>query len=192
MNCRFCQNSLSHEFVDLAGSPPSNSYLRAEQLNEPEVFYPLRVFVCEKCFLVQIDEFKKASEIFSEDYAYFSSFSKSWLDHARQYVEDMSRRFAIGGHSHVVEIASNDGYLLQYFKGKNVPVLGIEPTLSTATAAREKGVETLTDFFGVRLARDLVAKDLSADLLLGNNVLAHVPDINDFVAGLKIALKPTG
>src|SRR5829696_2155677 len=155
MNCRFCQNSLSHEFVDLAGSPPSNSYLRAEQLNEPEVFYPLRVFVCEKCFLVQIDEIKKADEIFDENYAYFSSFSKSWLEHSKRYVEDMSVRFGIDESSRVVEIASNDGYLLQYFKERDVPVLGIEPTLSTAAAAREKGIETLTEFFGTTLALEV-------------------------------------
>ena len=192
MNCRFCGTELKHEFVDLAGSPPSNSYLRFAQLNEPEVFYPLKVFVCEKCFLVQIDEFKKAGEIFDKNYAYFSSFSKSWLEHSRRYVEDMSRRFGIDENSHVVEIASNDGYLLQYFKERGVPVLGIEPTLSTAAVASEKGIETLTEFFGTRLARDLAEKNLSADLLLGNNVLAHVPDINDFVAGLKIALKRDG
>src|SRR5215217_8514087 len=148
MNCRFCGTVLKYEFVDLGGSPPSNSYLRAEQLNEPEVFYPLRVFVCEKCFLVQIDEIKKADEIFDENYAYFSSFSSSWLEHSRRYVENMSARFGINETSHVVEIASNDGYLLQYFKEKGVPVLGIEPTLSTASAAREKGIQTLTEFFG--------------------------------------------
>lgn len=192
MNCRFCQNPLSYEFVDLASSPPSNSYLRAEQLNEPEVFYPLRVFVCEKCFLVQIDEYKKAAEIFDENYAYFSSFSRSWLEHSRRYVEMTSARFGLNANSQVIEIASNDGYLLQYFKEKNVPVLGIEPTLSTARAAREKGIETLTEFFGVRLAEKLAAENRRADLLLGNNVLAHVPDINDFVSGLEIALKPDG
>ena len=192
MNCRFCQNPLTYEFVDLASSPPSNSYLRAEQLNEPEVFYPLRVFVCEKCFLVQIDEYKKAAEIFDENYAYFSSFSKSWLEHSRKYVEMMRDSFGFGENSQVIEIASNDGYLLQYFKEKNVPVLGIEPTLSTARAAREKGIETRTEFFGARLAEKLAAENRRADLLLGNNVLAHVPDINDFVRGLRTALKPDG
>ena len=192
MNCRFCTNPLTHEFVDLVNSPPSNSYLRAEQLNEPEVFYPLRVFVCEKCFLVQIDEFKKSNEIFDENYAYFSSFSKSWLEHSRKYVEMMCGRFGFNEDSQVIEIASNDGYLLQYFKEKNVPVLGIEPTLSTAQAARAKGIESWTEFFGTGLAEKIVDKSLQADLLLGNNVLAHVPDINDFVAGLKIALKPNG
>src|SRR5436190_2385146 len=192
MNCRFCDTALEHEFVDLGSSPPSNSYLRAEQLNEPEAFYPLRVFVCEKCFLVQIDEVKNAHEIFDDNYAYFSSFSKSWLEHARQYVEDVSGRFRIDENSRVVEIASNDGYLLQYFKQRDVTVLGIEPTLSTATVAREKGIETLTEFFGERFAKELSRDTRSADLLLGNNVLAHVPDINDFVAGLKVAPNPDG
>lgn len=192
MNCRFCQNSLTYEFVNLAASPPSNSYLRAEQLNEPEIFYPLRVFVCEKCFLVQIDEYKKAAEIFDENYAYFSSFSKSWLEHSRKYVEMMCARFGFDGNSQVIEIASNDGYLLQYFKEKNVSVLGIEPTLSTAQAARRKGIETRTEFFGASLAEKLVGENRPADLLLGNNVLAHVPDLSDFVAGLRVALKPGG
>lgn len=192
MNCRFCENPLSREFVDLVNSPPSNSYLRAEQLGEAEVFYPLKVFVCEKCLLVQIDEFKKADEIFDENYAYFSSFSKSWLEHSKNYVEMMCQRFAFDKDSQVIEIASNDGYLLQYFKEKNVPVLGIEPTLSTANAAREKGIESWTEFFGVELAQKLVSENRQADLLLGNNVLAHVPDLNDFVEGLKIALKSNG
>ncbi len=192
MNCRFCSNPLTHEFADLVNSPPSNAYLRAEQLNEPEVFYPLKVFVCEKCFLVQIDEFKKADEIFDKDYAYFSSFSKTWLAHSKKYVEMMCERFGFDENSQVIEIASNDGYLLQYFAEKGVPVLGIEPTLSTAQAAREKGIESWTEFFGVDLARRLTAENRRADLLLGNNVLAHVPDINDFVGGLQIALKPGG
>lgn len=192
MNCRFCQNPLAHEFADLVNSPPSNSYLRPEQLNEPEVFYPLRVFVCEKCFLVQVDEFKKADEIFDENYAYFSSFSKSWLAHSKKYVEMMTARFGFDENSQIIEIASNDGYLLQYFKEKNIPVLGIEPTLSTAQAARAKGIESWTEFFGTELAEKLASENRQADLLLGNNVLAHVPDINDFVAGLKIALKENG
>jgi len=192
MNCRFCRNNLELEFVDLVNSPPSNSYLRFEQLNEPEVYYPLRVFVCEQCFLVQLDEYKKASEIFDESYAYFSSFSTSWLEHSKKYVEMMCARFGINEDSQVIEIASNDGYLLQYFKEKNVPVFGVEPTLSTAAAARKKGIETLTEFFGVALAERLRSENRQADLVLGNNVLAHVPDINDFVAGLKIALKDDG
>lgn len=183
---------MTKEFVDLVNSPPSNSYLRRDQLDKPEIFYPLRVLVCEKCLLVQIDEFKKADEIFDENYAYFSSFSTSWLEHSKNYVEMMCRRFGFDENSQVVEIASNDGYLLQYFKEKNVPVLGIEPTLSTAKAAREKGIESWTEFFGVELAERLNKENRQADLLLGNNVLAHVPDINDFVEGLKIALKPNG
>lgn len=192
MNCRFCENPLTYEFADLINSPPSNSYLRREQLNEPETFFPLRVFVCEKCFLVQVDEYKKADEIFDENYAYFSSFSKSWLAHSKNYVEMMLERFGFDENSQIIEIASNDGYLLQYFKEKNIPVLGIEPTLSTAQAAREKGIESRTEFFGVSLAERLVSENRRADLLLGNNVLAHVPDIKDFVEGLKTALKPSG
>lgn len=192
MNCRFCQNPLTHQFIDLVNSPPSNSFLKAEQLNEPEIFFPLVVFVCEKCFLVQIDEYKKADEIFSSDYVYFSSFSKSWLEHSQKYVEMMCARFGYDADSQVVEIASNDGYLLQYFQQKGVPVLGIEPTLNTAQAARAKGIETRVEFFGKDLARKLTEENRRADLILGNNVLAHVPDINDFVAGLKIALKPSG
>ncbi len=192
MNCRYCKNPVTREFADLVNSPPSNAYLRPEQLNEPEVFYPLKVFVCEKCFLVQIDEFKKADEIFDENYAYFSSFSKSWLAHSKKYVEMMTARFGFDENSQVIEIASNDGYLLQYFAEKNIPVLGIEPTLSTATAAREKGIESWTEFFGVELADKLAAGNRQADLILGNNVLAHVPDISDFVGGLKIALKAHG
>lgn len=192
MNCRFCQNPLKYEFADLGNSPASNSYLRAEQLNEPEVFYPLKVLVCENCFLVQVDEYKKADEIFDANYAYFSSFSKSWLAHSKKYVEMMCERFGFDQNSQVIEIASNDGYLLQYFKEKNIPVLGIEPTLSTAEAARKIGIESWTEFFGEKLAEKLVDENRQANLLLGNNVLAHVPDINDFVGGLKIALKPAG
>lgn len=192
MNCRFCKNPLTHEFADLVNSPPSNSYLRAEQLNEPEVFYPLKVYVCEKCFLVQVDEYKKAVEIFDENYAYFSSISTSWLAHSKRYVEMMCERFGFNESSQIIEIASNDGYLLQYFAEKNIPVLGIEPTLSTAQAARAKGIESWTEFFGVPLAEKIAAENRRADLLLGNNVLAHVPNIVDFVGGLKIALKPQG
>ena len=192
MNCRFCNNTLTNEFVDLGFSPPSNSYLKASELNEPETYFPLRIMVCEKCFLVQIDEFAKHNDIFNADYAYFSSFSTSWLAHAKAYTQMMVERFGYNEQSQVVEIASNDGYLLQYFKEKNIPVLGIEPTANTAAAAKEKGIECVIDFFGVRLAKALVNKNLKADLLLGNNVLAHVPDINDFVSGLKILLKEKG
>ena len=192
MNCRFCQHPLTHEFVDLGFSPPSNSFLNKEQLNEPETFYPLKIMVCEKCFLVQIDEFAKHDAIFSSDYVYFSSFSTSWLAHAKAYTQMMINRFGFNSTSKVIEIASNDGYLLQYFKEQGVPVLGIEPTANTAAAAKEKGIDSVVDFFGVALAKSLVKKGTKADLLLGNNVLAHVPDINDFVGGLKILLKDNG
>ena len=192
MNCRFCKNTLTNEFVDLGFSPPSNAYLKASQLNEPETYFPLRIMVCEKCFLVQIDEFARHEDIFNAEYAYFSSFSKSWLAHAKAYTQMMIKRFGFNEKSQVIEIASNDGYLLQYFKEAGVPVLGIEPTANTAAAAKEKGIESVVDFFGVRLANKLVAKGTKAGLLLGNNVLAHVPDINDFVAGLSILLNADG
>lgn len=188
MKCRFCNTELKHEFIDLLNSPPSNSYLTAEQLNEPEVYYPLKIYVCDNCFLVQVDEYKKSDDIFNAEYAYFSSVSTSWLKHSKEYVEMISDRLYLSENSHVVEIASNDGYLLQYFVQKKIPCLGIEPTASTAKAAKEKGIDVVEDFFGVRLAGTLK----KADLILGNNVLAHVPDINDFVGGLKIALKPGG
>jgi SAM-dependent methyltransferase len=183
---------LTHEFIDLVNAPPSNSFLTKGQLNEPEVFYPLKLLVCEKCWLVQVDEYKKSDEIFSDNYAYFSSYSKSWLDHARRYVNMIIDRLGLNSRSHVIEIASNDGYLLQYFKETQIPCLGIEPSANTAQAAREIGIETIVEFFGVDLARRLSLKGKKADLIIGNNVLAHVPDINDFVAGLKIALKNDG
>ncbi len=192
MNCRFCNNTLTNEFVDLGFSPPSNAYLKAANLNEPETFFPLRIMVCEKCFLVQIDEFAKHDDIFNSEYAYFSSFSTSWLAHAKAYTQMMIKRFGFNAQSQVIEIASNDGYLLQYFKEQGVPVLGVEPTANTAAAAKEKGIDSVVDFFGIRLATALAQKEIKADLLLGNNVLAHVPDINDFVGGLPILLKPNG
>src|SRR3972149_5896552 len=192
MNCRFCKNILKHEFIDLVNSPPSNSYLTKEQLNDPEIFYPLKILICEKCFLVQIDEYKKSEEIFGENYAYFSSFSTSWLEHCRRYVDRVTDRFGYHEQSQVIEIASNDGYLLQYFKTKNIPVLGIEPSQNVARAAQEKGIETITEFFGVNLAEQLAKQDRKADHIIGNNVFAHVPDVNDFVYGLKIALKDKG
>jgi 2-polyprenyl-3-methyl-5-hydroxy-6-metoxy-1,4-benzoquinol methylase len=192
VNCRFCNTPLNFEFLDLVNSPPSNSFLSSDQLNEPEVFYPLRVLVCENCFLVQIDEYKKSSAIFDHNYVYFSSFSSSWLNHARNYCELVVERFSLDENSKVIEIASNDGYLLQYFLEKNIPVLGIEPTANTAKIALDKGIETITQFFGTALADELVKKQLLADLLIGNNVLAHVPDINDFVAGMKQILTPKG
>ncbi|MGZ3860077.1 MAG: methyltransferase domain-containing protein [Flavisolibacter sp.] len=192
MQCRFCKSELTNVFIDLGNSPASNSFLLKEQLNEPEVFYPLKVYTCSKCFLVQVDEYKKSDSIFDDQYVYFSSYSKSWLDHARKYTDMMTERFGYSPASQIMEIASNDGYLLQYFKEKNIPVLGIEPTANTARVALEKGIETITRFFGVSLAQELADSGRKADLLLGNNVLAHVPDIIDFVAGMKIVLKDHG
>jgi len=192
MKCRFCQTELKDVFVDLFNSPASNSFLTEEQLNEPETFFPLKIYTCSKCFLVQVDEYKKSDTIFDSSYVYFSSYSTTWLQHAKKYVEKMIGRFGYNQQSQVVEIASNDGYLLQYFVEKKVPVLGIEPTANTAEVARTKGVDSVVDFFGVRLAKELVAKNIKADLLLGNNVLAHVPDIVDFTKGLKILLSNKG
>ncbi|QHT70205.1 class I SAM-dependent methyltransferase [Rhodocytophaga rosea] len=192
MKCRFCEHQLEHTFVDLVSSPPANSFLTQQNLLEPEMYFPLRLFTCDNCFLVQIDEYKKAQEIFSSDYVYFSSYSKSWLAHAKKYTEHMISRFGFNEQSFIMEIASNDGYLLQYFKEKHIPVLGIEPTLNTAEVARLKGILTISDYFGESLANKLLIENMTADLLIGNNVLAHVPDINDFVAGLKIVLKEQG
>ncbi len=189
MQCRFCKTPLTHVFIDLVNSPASNSFLQEKQLNEPELFYPLKVYTCHKCFLVQIDEYKRSETIFTDDYVYFSSYSTSWLAHASNYTNMMIERFGFNERSQVIEIASNDGYLLQYFRKKNIPVLGIEPTANTAAEAEKIGIRTIVDFFGVRLARKLTVK---ADLLLGNNVLAHVPDILDFVAGMKIVLAKQG
>jgi hypothetical protein len=192
MHCRFCNTSLDQVFIDLGHSPASNSFLTLEALNEPEVYFPLKVFTCPKCFLVQVDEYKKSDDIFDSDYVYFSSYSTSWLAHAKAYCNSMLQRFNFDSRSLVVEVASNDGYLLQYFKEKNIPVLGIEPTSNTAEVAKSKGIESVVDFFGVTLATRLAQEGKKADLLLGNNVLAHVPDIRDFVAGMKILLKETG
>jgi hypothetical protein len=188
LKCRFCAQSLKHEFIDLNNCPPSNAYLTETQRNEPETFYPLKVLVCEACFLVQIDEYTKSSDIFNHRYAYFSSYSSSWLAHCKAYTDKIVERFSYNSESLVVEIASNDGYLLQYFKEKKIPVLGIEPTANTAAVAVEKGIPTVIDFFGEKLATQLVKEGKKADLIAGNNVLAHVPDINDFVKGLKILL----
>ena len=192
MQCRFCKTTLENIFIDLVNSPASNSFLTASQLNEPETFYPLKVYTCHQCFLVQVDEYKKSDSIFDSNYVYFSSYSSTWLQHAKEYTDFMTNRFGYDEHSLVIEVASNDGYLLQYFMTKNIPVLGIEPTANTAAAAKEKGIESVVDFFGSRLANELVTRNVKADLLLGNNVLAHVPDIVDFVKGLKIVLKETG
>ena len=189
--CRFCKAPLSHTFVDLGMSPLCESYRNAGQLNQMEPFYPLHVYVCGDCFLVQLEEFVPPEEIFTE-YAYFSSYSDSWLSHARTYVEMVTSRFGLSGNSFVVELASNDGYLLQYFVEKRIPVLGVEPAANVAAAAVSKGVPTLVKFFGERTARDLVSQGTLADLIVGNNVLAQVPDLNDFVRGMKLLLKPGG
>lgn len=192
MKCRFCETPLSHVFADLGHAPPSNDYIAAQDLNGPETHYPLKIWTCGSCLLTQIDEFKSHDAIFSKDYAYFSSFSKSWLAHAEGYVAAMTARFGLDAQSRVVEVASNDGYLLQYVKARGIPCLGVEPTASTAAAARDKGVETREMFFGAAAAAQLVAEGWQADLTAANNVLAHVPDIRDFVAGFKAILKPQG
>ena len=181
-NCRFCGAPLVHTFVDLGMSPLCESYRDADQLKQMEPFYPLHVYVCGDCFLVQLEEFVPPEEIFSE-YAYFSSYSDSWLSHARSYVEMATKRFGLTANSYVIELASNDGYLLQYFVEKGIPVLGVEPAANVAKTAVSKGVPTLVKFFGERTARDLVTKGTSADLIVGNNVLAQVPDLNDLSEG---------
>jgi SAM-dependent methyltransferase len=192
MNCRHCAAPLSLSFADLGAAPPSNSYLTSNSLNAPETWYPLRVVTCTQCWLVQTEDFAKKDEFFSEDYAYFSSFSQSWLEHAEAYVGAMVDRFDLGEAAHVVEVAANDGYLLQYVKARGIPCLGVEPTASTADAARARDIEVVEDFFGVELAEKLVTQGKGADLTAANNVLAHVPDINDFVRGFAVLLKPDG
>jgi len=189
--CRFCDTPLEKTFLDLGTQPPSNSYLHHADLSRMEPFFPLRAYVCTECHLVQLEQFQTPKEIFG-DYAYFSSYSASWLRHAETYCDAMIERFNLGRDSQVVEIASNDGYLLQYFVRRGIPVQGIEPAANVANVAEGKGVPTRVAFFGRSTADALVADGLSADLLVGNNVLAHVPDLNDFVAGLAIALKPDG
>src|SRR2546427_1954820 len=189
--CRFCGAKLEHTFVDLGMSPLCESYLSADHLNQMEPFYPLHVYVCESCFLVQLEAYVTPEHIFT-NYAYFSSYSDSWLAHAKKYTSEMVERFDIGASSFVVELASNDGYLLQYFAEKKVPVLGIEPAANVAAVAVKKGVPSLVKFFGRETACELATAGKQADLLLGNNVLAQVPDLNDFVAGMKILLKPSG
>jgi hypothetical protein len=189
--CRFCKTELRHTFVDLGMSPLCESYLGQDQLNQMEAFYPLHVFVCDRCFLVQLQEYVNPESIFVE-YAYFSSYSDSWLEHCRNYSGQMTERFGLDAQSLVVEVASNDGYLLQYFVERKIPVLGIEPAANVAKVAVDRGIPTVTQFFGTRLASELARAGKQADLLAGNNVLAQVPDLCDFVAGMKILLKAGG
>lgn len=192
MKCRACKNDLNISFVKLGTSPPSNSYLIKENLKTPEKWFPLSVNVCSNCWLAQTEDFNEADELFDENYAYFSSFSSSWLKHAEKFSNYAIKKFNLNSNSKVIEIAANDGYLLQYFKNKKVPCLGIEPTKSTANAAREKGIEILEEFFSVKLARKLSNEGKHSDLMIANNVLAHVPDINDFVSGFEELLNPQG
>jgi len=192
MKCRHCQTELTLSLVDLGSAPPSNAYLTEQTRNAPEKYFPLRLLVCKECWLVQTEDYAGAEELFSADYAYFSSFSTSWLKHAEKYVFKMIQRFELGKESYITEVAANDGYLLQYVQAQEIPCLGIEPTASTAEAARAKGIDILESFFGVKLAEELVDQGKQADLTIANNVLAHVPDINDFVRGFSIFLKPTG
>ncbi|HKJ41579.1 MAG TPA: class I SAM-dependent methyltransferase [Sunxiuqinia sp.] len=190
--CRFCSKELEFSVVDLGMSPLCQKHVKPEHANEMEKFYPLHAYVCTNCWLMQLEEFASPDEIFADEYAYFSSYSDSWLEHARKYTDKMIGRFGIDKNSLVVEIASNDGYLLQWFNQKNVPVLGVEPAGNVAEVAKEKGIRTEVKFFGQKVAAQLAEKYGKADLLLGNNVLAHVPDINDFVAGMKEMLNKNG
>jgi SAM-dependent methyltransferase len=192
MKCRHCDAELTISLVDLGSAPPSNAYLTKQSLQAPEQWFPLRVLVCDHCWLVQTEDFARADQLFDAEYAYFSGFSRSWLAHCDSYVAEMSARFGLSTDSLVIEVAANDGYLLQYVRTLGIPCLGIEPTASTAVAARSKGIEIIEDFFGVALAQFLFASGRQADLTIANNVLAHVPDINDFVAGFAILLKPQG
>lgn len=192
MNCRHCYTPLEHTFLDLGHAPPSNAYLKAEDLNAPELYFPLKLKVCTNCWLVQTEDYTRADELFNKDYAYFSSTSTSWLDHAARYSAMITEKLNLDTNSLVIEVASNDGYLLKNFVAADIPCLGIEPTESTAAAAEKLGIPVMREFFGHALAQKLAAQGRQADLILGNNVFAHVPDINDFAAGLKSALKPNG
>lgn len=192
MKCRFCSKKTDNVLIDLGSMAISNAFITKEQLLQGETIYPLKVLVCDNCFLVQVDEYQKKEQIFSAGYVYFSSVSDFWLAHSKNYVEKIIPQFNLNGNSLVVEIASNDGYLLQYFKEKNIPCLGIEPTDSTAQTAISKGINTLVKFFSEQLAYKLAGQNIKPDLIIGNNVLAHVPDLNDFVRGLKVFLKPSG
>lgn len=192
MNCRHCGSTLEHIFLDLGFAPPSNAYLTKSDLHAPETWFPLKLYVCEHCWLVQTEDYSEADELFRHDYAYFSSTSTTWLEHARRYVEAMRQRLSLDANSFVIEVASNDGYLLKNFVAAGIPCLGVEPTDGTAMAAEALGIPVLREFFGESMARKLVQDGRQADLVLGNNVYAHVPDINDFTAGLKTVLKPGG
>ena len=192
MKCRFCATLLHDLFLDLGTAPPSNAFLTTADLNAPELYFPLRLFTCKACYLVQVDEVQKHDTLFSRDYVYFSSYSRTWLAHAESYVEMVTRRLGLNPSSMVMEIASNDGYLLQFVEARGIPCVGIEPTSGTAQVAREKGIETIERFFGRAFATEFVCDRLPADLIVANNVLAHVPDLNDFVAGLALALAPEG
>lgn len=192
MNCRHCEKPLTHTFVDLGFAPPSNAYLTETDLNKPEKYYPLKVKVCDCCWLVQTEDYAQVDELFSSDYAYFSSTSKGWLAHAKRYAEQMTQQLGLNADSFVIEVASNDGYLLKNFVEAGIPCLGIEPTASTAEAAENLGIPVLREFFGEKLGKRLAEEGKQADLIAGNNVYAHVPDINDFTKGLKAALKPSG
>jgi hypothetical protein len=192
MNCRHCGVPLTHTFLDLGYAPPSNAYLTAEDLSRPETYYPLRVKVCDQCWLVQTEDYADADKLFSSDYAYFSSTSSGWLTHAKDYATRMVKELELSDQSYVIEVASNDGYLLKNFVAAGIPCLGIEPTDSTATAAEQLGIPVQREFFGEALGKQLTAEGKQADLIVGNNVYAHVPDINDFTRGLKAALKQGG
>lgn len=192
MKCRHCATPLEHTFLDLGFAPPSNAYLSLEDLSKPEKYYPLKVKVCTNCWLVQTEDYAQADELFNADYAYFSSTSSGWLAHAASYVQAMIQRLQLNQSSHVIEIASNDGYLLKNFVAAGIPCLGIEPTAGTAAAAEKLGIPLLLEFFGEALGQQLAARQQQADLIVGNNVYAHVPDINDFTRGLKAALKHNG
>jgi SAM-dependent methyltransferase len=192
MKCRHCGADVKLLLMDLGSAPPSNALLTEAGLRAPEIWLPLKVLVCERCWLVQTEDVAPADELFNADYAYFSAFSSGWLAHSERYVSDMVSRFALDADSHVVEVAANDGYLLQYVKARGIPCTGIEPTASTAAAARERGIPIVEAFFGVELAEELARSGQRADLMTANNVLAHVPDINDFVRGFAILLKPNG
>ncbi len=192
MKCRHCGSDVSHVLVDLGVAPPSNAYLTKMALKRPEKYFPLRVLVCESCWLVQAESYSRAAELFNEEYAYFSSFSTEWLEHSKRYVDEMTARFGLGSSSTVVEVAANDGYLLQFVKAMTIPCYGIEPTASTANAARQKSIEIVQDFLSTSLAQELRKQGKTADLVVANNVLAHVPDINDFSNACRLLMKPNG